>query len=1065
MKNLSFLLVIFFVFLGIKKSSATHIVGGEVNYEMLNDTTYIISLKVYRDCYYGVPLFDNPAYIKVFNGKNDSITFFSIIRPPWIKLEVELANPCLAVPPDVCVESIVYTKTIVLPKDPSGYQFVYQRCCRNGTIVNAIGHDGRDIISSGATFLAQTPKDLVRNSNPSYNDFPPIALCLGEKIQFDHAASDKDGDSLVYKLCIPLHGGDTLNSLSNIGFRPYQKPPFSELIYIPPFTLGNVLGGSDPLKIDAKTGFLSGTPQREGQFVVGVCVEEYRRGKLLGETKRDFQFNIVECDPKVQGDFEPGGVYCVEGQNFEVPFFNKSSTESTSFIWDFGDGSPASTDRNPVHIYADSGKYNITLISNPTSVCSDTIIKELYIKEKKIKAYFEQPSSDCYNPNPNVQFTDLSTDGNSIVERRWYFGDGDSSAVKNPIHTYKESGKYNVNLYVLSSNGCFDVFTRPIEVFVDSINASFEVSYDCNSANLLVGFTSTTETNFEVDSYYWDFDDNSTSTTTNTSVFHQYSETGKYNITMIIFFVNGCSDTVSQEINVFPTPLEVSFSFSDDCGNKSISFVNNSISEDSLTTWLWNFGDGNFSMEKNPTHTYENRNFYGSVTLTATTSGGCKASYSTIIRLKYLEVDFVYSSADPCFPKGKPIFFEVFGNSSSNIAELQWDFGDSTFASNQNTSKIYINPGKYKVKLYIKNHDECEQTIEKEIVIPDSVNLELDFTYKRTSCFKNTNAIEFLSDIKTQDSIKSIQWSFGDGEVEKDNFNPIHTYLGAGDYKVFLLVTTALGCSKVINKPLTVYVLSPIAMADSLVICIGDSVVLPLISEGDKIYKWMPKESLNDMTVANPWAKPQVTTLYKVQIANVVEVGDTCFQDDSILVKVIQGFSNDFTISSTKNPVNPDEVFQLSVVPDLYKYSWTPADLVSNPMISNPTSSIKSNTLFNLELTNLQGCKAVDSILIELIEIVEDSCSTKEIVVPNAFTPDGNGFNDVLYVRNVVGEEFLIIIYNRWGVKVFESSNPDVGWDGRYNGVLQSTDVFGYYIKVVCNGNVIEKKGNVTLVR
>src|SRR5690606_34443723 len=102
-------------------------------------------------------------------------------------------------------------------------------------------------------------------------DFPPIALCLGEKIDFDHSASDADGDSLVYKLCNPLHGGDTMTFNSNIGFRPYEYPPFPELIYIPPYSINNMLGGTDPLKIDPVTGLLTGTPQREGQFVVGVC--------------------------------------------------------------------------------------------------------------------------------------------------------------------------------------------------------------------------------------------------------------------------------------------------------------------------------------------------------------------------------------------------------------------------------------------------------------------------------------------------------------------------------------------------------------------------------------------------------------------------------------------------------------------------------------------------------------------------------------------------------------------------------------------------------------------------
>lgn len=1047
-----------------KSLRATHIVGGEVNYEMLNDTTYLISLKVYRDCYYGVPLFDNPAYIKVFNGNNDSITFFAITRPPWEQLDIVLTNPCLAVPPDVCVEAIDYTRTIVLPRDTTGYQFVYHRCCRNGTIINAIGHDGRRIIDAGATFLAQTPSGGLRNSNPVYNDFPPIALCLGEKIVFDHSATDADGDSLVYKLCTPLHGGDIFGNLGNIGFRPYQYPPYSELIYIPPFSLNNVLGGTDPLKIDTVTGLLTGTPQRVGQFVVGVCVEEYRDGLYLGETKRDFQFNIVECDPKVQGSFEPGGIVCTPEGDFGVQFVNYSSDESNTFLWNFGDGS-TSVLKDPYHLFPDTGRYFVTLIANPGSPCSDTLIKELIIREKRVKADFSNSVTNCYNPNSIIQFTDLSTDFIGFKRQLWYFGDGDSSFSKNPIHQYSQSGIYLVTLYVEAQNGCVDFIEKTIDVFTEKLQSDFITTYDCNSGSFFAEFINTTNNNFEVDYFFWDFDDGSTSTTTNKNIFHLFPAFGTYNVKLITHYKNGCKDTVTKPIVIFSSSIFVDFSITDNCENTEVIFTNNSSAKDSIIGYLWDFGDGTTSTEKNPVHTYSNNNFFGNVKLTVFTLNGCQSSQTSFLRFRYLDVDYEYSSADPCFPLNKPILFEPIGFSSTSVFDFFWDFGDGTTATTLGTVKTFTTPGRYNVKFSLRNFDGCFLLIEKEIVIADSINLLIDFTFDRVGCSSNSNTIQFNGNIQTQDNIEFIQWSFGDGEIQTDIQNPVHNYSLTGDYQVFLLVETALGCTKVINKPIKVQTASPIALIDSITICLGDSVVLPLISEGDVIYHWKPSSTLNNDTLRNPTAKPTETTFYQVTVKTVFAEGDTCFQKDSIKVKVIGDFSNQYSLSVSKNPVEPNEQFQLFVVPAQFSaYFWQPVNLVSASGSPNPFASVTQDTWFYAEVTNNLGCKSKDSILVE-VEEIEETCKINEAFIPNAFTPDGNGFNDVLFVRNVEAEEFLWIIYNRWGVKVFESRDINQGWDGRFNGVLQSTDVFGYYLRLICEGEIVERKGNVTLVR
>ncbi|MBL0288377.1 MAG: hypothetical protein IPQ19_13490 [Bacteroidetes bacterium] len=134
---------------------------------------------------------------------------------------------------------------------------------------------------------------IITNSNPVFTNFPPVVICANKPIIFDHSAIDRDGDSLVYKLCKPFEGGSQFDPSGDFPV----SPPFIEVDFASPYSLQNILGGI-PLVINSKTGLLSGTPNTIGQFVVGVCVSEFRNGIFIGETKRDFQFNVADCQPQ-----------------------------------------------------------------------------------------------------------------------------------------------------------------------------------------------------------------------------------------------------------------------------------------------------------------------------------------------------------------------------------------------------------------------------------------------------------------------------------------------------------------------------------------------------------------------------------------------------------------------------------------------------------------------------------------------------------------------------------------------------------------------------------------------
>ena len=282
---------------------ATHIVGGEIRYRCLGNNQFEITLDVYRDCDTGIEPFDDPAYIAIYDGGNNLIESLAV---PFIKddtLSAGVFDDCFRAPSNVCVHNSQYQAIVTLQDNPLGgyYQIVYQRCCRNATVQNI-----PEPLQTGAIydiFLTQSAMDNC-NSSPIFREWPPVFICANQPIVFDHSASDSIDavqDSLVYKLCTPFKGG-TFDNPKPIP--PDSPPPYDTVQWNEPlYGLENMMGIGNPaigrpLVIDPQSGMLSGLPTIEGQFVVGICVEEYDRstGELLSVTRRDFQYNVGLCE-------------------------------------------------------------------------------------------------------------------------------------------------------------------------------------------------------------------------------------------------------------------------------------------------------------------------------------------------------------------------------------------------------------------------------------------------------------------------------------------------------------------------------------------------------------------------------------------------------------------------------------------------------------------------------------------------------------------------------------------------------------------------------------------------
>jgi len=366
---------------------ASHIVGGEISYDHISGNKYRIILKVYRDCYNGIPPFDNPAIVGIFNS-NDSLMYTMYLTlTPSDTIKSTLNSACFVAPTNVCTEVATYSDTITLPPIPGGYTLAYQRCCRNYVIFNI-----NNPSNSGSTDWTTIPDPSVAsgNSSPRFNNYPPLYLCQGAPVKYDHSATDPDGDSLIYSIC------DTYDAPAAAGgITAPDPPPYVPVSWAAPYSGSYPMSSSPAMAIDPHTGLLTGTPNLIGVWVVGICVNEYRKGVLIGVHHRDFQFNVVDCPGLVVAAVPSVNQLCA-GTTIN---FQNNSFGGTTYRWDFGVKTltnDTSIQKTPTYAYPDTGVYNVTLVVRSASGCPDTA-KATIAVYNPIRAKILSVDEQCIN--------------------------------------------------------------------------------------------------------------------------------------------------------------------------------------------------------------------------------------------------------------------------------------------------------------------------------------------------------------------------------------------------------------------------------------------------------------------------------------------------------------------------------------------------------------------------------------------------------------------------------------------------------------------------------------------
>ena len=671
-----------------------------------------------------------------------------------------------------------------------------------------------------------------------------------------------------------------------------------------------------------------------------------------------------------------------EGTNTEFIIDEVITNTATiaSYAWDFGDGNTSGT-KNPLHTFATSGSYIVTLTITDISGYTNTVWRQVDVYEIPI-ANFNHVQPSC--SETTTQFTDYSVAPHGyIVEWHWDFDDGTDTTIyfggnPNVEHIYTNSGTYNVSLIVKSSDSCVNAALRDVIVTATPI-AGFSFTNACFGS--ITNFTdeSTNTDNVDIVSWEWDFGDPVTGVnnrSTEQNAVHQFSAIGSYVVSLTATNSNGCSDTFTDSITMnVPPPVE--FNYSSACLDTEIQFTVDTATTTitDITNWLWEFGDGITSTDQNATHTYLVSGTY-TVSLTALNLNGCSNTVThevEVFKAPIANFDFV----DPTCSEDLVQFIDYSTTpSGTNITEWKYYFGDgdSTIiipTASPDVQHQYDSSGTFTVTLIITNSNGCQNTVSKEVTILPKPVADFEFA---TSCLNEAVQFNDLTTLNGGGDILSWTWDFGDLTSTINNTstvqNPAHLFSAAGTYSISLLVQNSQGCTDTVSKTIVIADLPAVdfILADS---CLSEAVqfaVDPTVTVLADIadYYWEFGDG-NTSTEQNPSHTYEVDGTYTVTLT--VTDLNTCSNSTSKELTLNPLPNSLFGMSESQCNSDPIYFTNYSTTESGYitEWHWDYGDgndtIIShpgNPNISHLYDNEGTYTV-TLTITNSTGCSATST--------------------------------------------------------------------------------------------------------
>lgn len=753
-----------------------------------------------------------------------------------------------------------------------------------------------------------------------------------------------------------------------------------------------------------------------------------------------------------------------------VSFTNNSKFNLKNF-WEFDDYGKDTT-RNPIKTFYGRDVFDSTVnvklsAISPYGCKSDTVKSTIRVFGNPIAAYLISKDTFCFPDQ--MQFLNQSL---AAYNYRWDLGDGTRTTTTNPKHFFRKSNSpykdttYFINLVALSPYGCRDtargtmtVLPYPIPRFtLDDFEgcAPHTVNFTNNSVN--------------VREYFWNFGDGYTSKLTNPT--HTFINTGIrdtiYKIILYTYSVD-CVDTISALIDVY----KPSFSFFrtdriDPCDAGYFKFQTYAENAASL---LWNFGDGAQSTMPNLTHLFPTspyRDTSFNVTLYSYSARGCTDSFKRLITLpQRLQIGMKDTSWAVCAPANVK-----FTNFTKGAKTFIWDFGDNGGSSQYSPIYNYQKPGMYQYKLFAFDANGCIDSSLSNGRIRVDVSPVANFAYTPPKPrMPNDNRVYF-KDLSSSGIPITYSWDFMDpnGTPPTSTLqNPTHDFSDSGNYRVRLVVDNG-GCTDTawdvirVEPPFP----KPEWIVDRDTGCPPFVVNFTNRSANSDRYIWFFGDGARSEE-ENPTHVYKYSGYYDVTLIAKGPGGEGV-TEKRYHIKVLNRPYTYFQLAPSELYLPNAHLITRNLTTGSVAYDWSVYKNVNNQLVSTST---KIEPYFTLPDTGFYD--------VQLITVSSEGCYDtlrlfKPVYVnprglvhmPDAFTPNKDDKNETYRPvgLNITKEFYLFQIFNRWGEVVFESTDPDKGWDGTYSGKLAQMGVYAYKLKArLYSGEEVDYNGVVHLMR
>ncbi|MEJ7683266.1 MAG: PKD domain-containing protein [Segetibacter sp.] len=729
--------------------------------------------------------------------------------------------------------------------------------------------------------------------------------------------------------------------------------------------------------------------------------------------------------------------------NTTVTFRNQTRGLNNKYLWQFGD-STTSADINPLHTYKNEGKYQVTLKIVNEYGCSDSTIS--YINVVQTNAGFLMSDSFINCPPLTVNFTNTSKGFSGLT---WDFDDEAVSALINPSHIFTAPGTYTVKLLAKNNTGCSDTATK--KILVKGPNGVFNYTPLTICTPGKIDFTANVQTAVK---FYWNYQEGNTDSTLEKISSHVYATPGSYVPKLIVEDSTGCRFAITGKDTIVVNDIQTSIQADKNilCDSGTVNFTNNTGSSAGVSTYQWSFDDGTASSLSNPEHTFLSPGNYN-VKLRVTSESGCTDSASFMIKVVKSNAPEITATDSAC-SFDSIAFSAQITNDTSAIRIWDWNFGNGKSSSLQNPPvQFYNKAGGYNVSLTVTNSSGCVSTVTKAIVINPVPALTV--SPNTSICLGNAASLSVSG-------ADSYAWIAPDNNLSCTNCaNPAANPSGNITYHV--KGTSAAGCSSVDSVAIKVVRPFKVTVSQNDSICNGKSV--QLTAQGAPNYLWSPAAGLSSVSLSNPVASPAITTTYRVigydRNDTLTCINDTGSVTVTIYDNPVVDLGSDKTIS-TRSSV----VLNSVISNDIINLRWSPATGLSCTDCPKPEFIARNNITYKLRVEN-QHCFAEDEINIIV------TYDNRGIVIPNAFSPNGDGINDVFYPIGT-NASFVksMTIFNRWGKQIFTinsvpGNDPAYGWKGTWNnGAAAQVGVYYYIIELIgANNKPVQYTGYVTLLK